>query len=188
MADSQIVYTKMVAERKTEESKTYGFATYIGVQRKTTYPLTCVLRRGMLKGMLTPCVRIASDTPCFRVCLPALARSAFKGYALGYVLGMFWVCFLASTHLYRLGKGIVWVMGFNSSSSRSSSRLKFKADPSTDPEATPRSVPPKHTPKRAKQAYPVVRGMLVSLNPYVVSILRVCVLPFIRKMCPLLRI
>ena len=53
MADSQIVYTEMVAERKTEESIPYGSKS-IGVPRtKKTYPLACVLRRGMLKGMLT---------------------------------------------------------------------------------------------------------------------------------------
>ena len=64
MADSQIVYTEMVAERKTEESIPYG-SKNIGVTPKIIYPLACVLRRGMLKGMLTPCARIASDPPCF---------------------------------------------------------------------------------------------------------------------------
>ena len=71
------VYTKMVAERKLK--KAYPTVRKnIGVNRKKTYPLACVLRRGMLKGMLTPCVRIASDPPCFRVCLPPLLRGNLK--------------------------------------------------------------------------------------------------------------
>ena len=68
---------------------TLRFEKALGFNVTKTYPLACVLRRGMLKGMLTPRVRIVSDTPCFRVCLPPLARSGFKGYALGYALGMF---------------------------------------------------------------------------------------------------
>ena len=97
-------------------------------------------------------------------------------------MGMLWVCFLAPTQLYRLGKGIAWVRDVNSGSSSSSdssdsssssssdssdssSPTQVQGRPSTDPEAYPRSVPPKNTPKRAKQAYPVVWGMLVSLNP-----------------------
>ena len=64
MADSQIVYTEMVAERKPEESIPYGSNKY-RFTPKRKYPLACVLRRGMVKGMLTPCVRIASDPPCF---------------------------------------------------------------------------------------------------------------------------
>ena len=65
MADSQIVYTEMVAERNTEESIPYGSKKHRGYTETKTYPLACVLRRGMLKGMLTPCVGIASDPPCF---------------------------------------------------------------------------------------------------------------------------
>ena len=62
----------------------------IGVPRQKTYPLERVLRRGMLKGMLTPCVRIASEPPCFYCSLPSAwkgggcAQSGFQGYALGY--------------------------------------------------------------------------------------------------------
>ena len=77
MADSQIVYTEMVAERTTEESIPYGSKKHMGYINKT-YPLACVLRRGMLKGMLTPCVRITSDPPCFWVCLPPLLRGNLK--------------------------------------------------------------------------------------------------------------
>ena len=65
MADSQIVHTEMVEKRKTEERIPYGSNKNIGGTPNKTYPLACVLRRGMLKGMLTPCVRIASDPPCF---------------------------------------------------------------------------------------------------------------------------
>ena len=87
MADSQIVYTEMVAERKTEENISYGSKKYRGYTSKSIPP--CVLRRGMLKGMLTPCVRIASDPPCFYCSLPSAwkggcAQSGFQGYALEY--------------------------------------------------------------------------------------------------------
>ena len=43
MADSQIVYTEMVAERKTEESIPYGSKMY----------------RGYTEKNIPPCVRIA---------------------------------------------------------------------------------------------------------------------------------
>ena len=62
LADSQIVYTEMVAERKTEESIPYDSKKHRGYTEQNIR-LACVLSRGMLKGMLTPCVRIASDTP-----------------------------------------------------------------------------------------------------------------------------
>ena len=135
MADSQIIYTEMVAEWKTEKTYLTVRKQNIGVPpKKKTYPLACVLRRGMLKGMLTPCVRIASDPPCFYCSLPSAwkggcAQSGFQGYALGYALGMLCVCFLASIQLYTL-----WVRGIH---------------PSTDPEAypliIPRSGPRKHS-------------------------------------------
>ena len=83
----------------------------IGVTPKKTYPLVCALRRGMLKGMLTPCVRIASDPPCFYCSLP----SAWKGWlcpiwvpglcfrvCLGYALGML-SCI--DTIIHFVGKG-----------------------------------------------------------------------------------
>ena len=140
--------------RSGKLKKTYPTVrTNIGVQRKQTYPLACELRRGMLKGMLTPCVRIASDNPCFRVCLPPLARSGFKGYALGYALGMLWVCFLASTQLYRLGKGIVWVRGVNSSSSSSSSSDSDSSSSSSPTPSSRQTLP--QTPKQAPEAYPL---------------------------------
>ena len=65
--------------------------TNIGVTPNKTYPLACVLRRGMLKGMLTPCVRIASEPPCFYCSLP----SAWKGgLCPSWVPGLcFRVCF-----------------------------------------------------------------------------------------------
>ena len=59
---------------------------------------------------------------------------------------------------------------------------------STDPEAYPRSMPRKNTQKSAKKTYPVVWGMLVSSNPYVCSIRRVCFLHFVRKNVSLLQL
>ena len=135
MADSQIVYTEMVAERKTEESIPYGSNKHRGSTEKK-HPLACVLRRVMLKGILTPCVRTASDPPCFYCGLP----SAWKGrlcptwvpglcFTLGYALVTVWVCLLASIQLYTL-----CVRGIH---------------PSTDPETYPliihRSGPRKHS-------------------------------------------
>ena len=69
MADSQIVYVRKCL-RSGKLKKAYPMVRKrIGVTPKKAYPLACVLRRGMLKGtlkgMLTPCVRIASDPPCF---------------------------------------------------------------------------------------------------------------------------
>ena len=132
--DSQIVYTEMVAERKTEESIPYGSKKHrgyteqkhtplraycVGVCLRVCLPLACVLR-------LTP---LASTAACRRPGKGGCAQSGFQGYALGYDLGMLWVCFLASIQLYTL-----WVRGIH---------------PSTDPEAypliIPRSGPRKHS-------------------------------------------
>ena len=73
MADSQIVYTEMVAERKTEEIIPYGSKKHRDYKSKN----------------IPPCVRIASDPPCFYCSLPSAwkggcAQSGFQGYALGY--------------------------------------------------------------------------------------------------------
>ena len=127
MADSQIVYTEMVAERKTEESipcgskKHRGYteknippplrACCVGVCLRVCLPLACV-------SLLTP---LASTAACRRPGKGRCAQSRFQGYALGYALGMLWVCFLASIQLYTL-----WVRSIH---------------PSTDPEAYPLSIP-----------------------------------------------
>ena len=129
MADSQIVYTEMVAERKTEESIPYGSnehrgstskkhtplrAYCVGVCLRVCLPLACVLR-------LTP---LASTAACRRPGKGGCAQSGFQGYALGYALGML-SC--VDTVIHFVGKG-------------------------HSPFHRPRSVPPKHTPKRAKKA------------------------------------
>ena len=63
MADSQYIRKWL---RRGKLKKAYPtIRKNIGVTPEKAYPLACVLRRGMLKGMLTPCVRIASDPPCF---------------------------------------------------------------------------------------------------------------------------
>ena len=110
----------MVAERKTEESIPYDSKKHrgyteqkhtplrvycVGVCLRVCLPLACVLR-------LTP---LASTEACCRPGKGGCAQSGFQGYALGYALGMLWVCFLASIHLYTL-----WVRGIH---------------PSRDPEA-----------------------------------------------------
>ena len=124
----------MVAERKTEESIPYGSKKHrgytdkkhtplraycVGVCLRVCLPLACVLR-------LTP---LASTAACRRPGKGGCAQSGFQGYAVGYALGMLWVCFLASIQLYTL-----WVRGIH---------------PSTDPEAypliIPRSGPRKHS-------------------------------------------
>ena len=46
IADSQIIYTEMIAERKTEENIPYGSKMHRGSIDKNI-PLACVLRRGM---------------------------------------------------------------------------------------------------------------------------------------------
>ena len=133
----------------------------------------CVLRRGMLKGMLTPCVRIASDPPCFYCSLP----SAWKGglcpiwvpglwyrVCLGYALGML-SC--VDTVIHFVGQG-------------------------HSPFHRPRSVPPNHTPKRGRKTsivcfLDVVWGMCFSCNLYACSIDRVCLFQFARNICSLLR-
>ena len=132
MADSQIVYTEMVAERKTEESIPYGSKTHRGYTEET-YPLACVLRRGMLKGMLTRCVRIASDPPCFYCSLP----SAWKwGLCPIWVPGLcFRVCFGYALGMLSCVDTIIHFVGKGHS-----------------PLHRPRIVPPNHTPKRAKKA------------------------------------
>ena len=128
-ADSQIVYTEMVAERNTDESIPYGSkkqrgcteqkhtplrAYCPGVSLRVCLPLACVLR-------LTP---LASTAACHLPGKGGCAQSGFQGYALGYALGML-SC--VDTGIHFVGKG-------HSSFHR------------------PRSVTPKHTPKRAKKA------------------------------------
>ena len=58
-ADSQIVYTEMVAEQKTEESTPYGSKKHRGYTETNIPPCARIALR-----MFTPCVRIASDPPC----------------------------------------------------------------------------------------------------------------------------
>ena len=93
VADSQIVYTEMVAERRV-----------------------CLGVWGVLKGMRTPCACVLSLTPlastaaCRRPGKGGCAQSGFQGYAFGYALGMLWVGALASIQLY-----ILWVRGIHPS-------------------------------------------------------------------------
>ena len=124
MADSQIVCTEMVAERKTEESIPYGSnknrgyteqkhtplrAYCVGVCLRVCLPLACVLR-------LTP---LASTAACRRPGKRGCAQSGFQG--------MLWVCF-GYAFLRRYSYTLCGYGAFNL--------------PQT----------PKHTPKRAKKA------------------------------------
>ena len=101
--------------------------------------------------LLTP---LASTAPCRRPGKGGCAQSGFQGYALGYALGMLWVCFLASIQLYTL-----WVRGIH---------------PSTDYEAYPLIITRSGPRKNSMLSWRSV-GYVFSCNPFVCSIDRVCV-------------
>ena len=89
MTDSQIVYTEMVAERKTEENIPYGSKKHRGCTEQKHTPLRayCV---GVCLRVCLPLARVlrltflASTAACRRPGKGGCAQSGFQGYALGY--------------------------------------------------------------------------------------------------------
>ena len=82
MADSHIVYTEMVAERKTEESIPYGSKKHRGYTEKQLTPLRAY------------CVGV-----CLRVCLPLACVLRLTPLASGYAYPLCFGVILSASSL-----------------------------------------------------------------------------------------